>query len=139
MAFILDLQISIAHLTVDLVAAGRVASLRAGSVPPLGTRGTIVGVYEDACEVLFDTDFTGGTSLSGRCLSGRGLIMSNFQLLNLSKPHAIPASGAFATPLLSCRNLDIHVLSDLFVDREFPWITPELQVIAVSAAIVSSP
>lgn len=62
-------------------------------MPPLGSRGTVVGVYEDACEVLFDSEFTGGTSLNGRCLQGRGLIMSSYQLLNLSKPHAIPASG----------------------------------------------
>ncbi|KAK9843112.1 hypothetical protein WJX74_007152 [Apatococcus lobatus] len=84
----------------------RVASLRAGSVPPLGVRGTIVGIYEDACEVLFDTDFTGGTSLNGRCLPGRGLIMSNFQLLNLSKPHAIPASGASAPRILRNKRVD---------------------------------
>ena len=87
-------------------------------MPPLGTRGTIVGVYEDACEVLFDTDFTGGTALSGRCLPGRGLIMSNFQLLNLSKPHAIPASGAFALHQLIVGSAGIYVVSHLVVDHE---------------------
>lgn len=83
-------------------------------MPPLGTRGTIVGLYEDACEVLFDIDFTGGTTLNGRCLPGRGLIMSNYQLLNLSKPHAIPAAGAGPFLHAIARALGICVLVIVF-------------------------
>jgi hypothetical protein len=37
--------------------------------PPLGFRGTIVGVHDDACEVLFDREFPGGTDLFGRQVS----------------------------------------------------------------------
>ena len=44
----------------------RVACSRKGGMPPLGVRGTIVGVHDDACEVLFDAEFNGGSDLYGR-------------------------------------------------------------------------
>ncbi|KAK9818370.1 hypothetical protein WJX72_011521 [[Myrmecia] bisecta] len=74
----------------------RVASIRATGTPPFGLRGTVVGVHEDACEVLFDADFLGGNDLHGRCNGSCGLIIPADQLLNLSKPQAIQATGPSA-------------------------------------------
>ncbi len=37
----------------------RVVVLRGTGSPPFGARGTVIGVHEDACELLFDEDFAG--------------------------------------------------------------------------------
>jgi 5'-3' exoribonuclease 1 len=68
----------------------------AGGGPPFGARGTVVGVYDDAVEVLFDGDFPGGSDLFGRCAGGAGALLPAAALLNLSKPAAVRAEGADA-------------------------------------------
>eukprot|EP00884_Botryococcus_braunii_P018818 jgi/Botrbrau1/561/Bobra.0010s0030.1 len=74
----------------------RVVSLTSKGSPPLGLRGTIVGIHDDACEVLFDVEFPGGTDLHGRCLGHCGMIMPANQLLNTSNPRAINVTGNLA-------------------------------------------
>ena len=64
----------------------------AGS-PPLGSRGTVVGVHEGALEVLFDADFIGGGDLQGRCQGRCGTMLPPADLLNLAKPHFINLQG----------------------------------------------
>jgi len=41
----------------------RVVVLRATGAPPFGAGGTVIGVYEDACELLMDEEFAGETCL----------------------------------------------------------------------------
>lgn len=65
----------------------------AGS-PPLGSRGTVVGVHEGAVEVLFDADFIGGGDLQGRCQGRCGVMLPPADLLNLAKPHFSNVTGA---------------------------------------------
>ena len=48
------------------ILGDRVAFLGRGGPPPLGARGTVVGVHDDDCEVLFDAPFLGGSDLQGR-------------------------------------------------------------------------
>ena len=82
----------------------RVASIAApgsgdatAAPPPFGARGTVVGVHEEeAVEVLFDCPWAGGSDLHGRCAGASGAVVSPEALLNLSKPHALAASGADA-------------------------------------------
>ena len=64
----------------------------AGS-PPLGSRGTVVGVHEGALEVLFDADFIGGGDLQGRCQGRCGVMLPPADLLNLAKPHFSNITG----------------------------------------------
>lgn len=59
----------------------------------------VVGVHDDACEVLFDLSFPEGTDLAGRCSSKCGAILAASELLNLSKPHAVAVTGADFPPL----------------------------------------
>ncbi len=40
------------------------------SLPPFGLRGTVIGIYDESCEVYFDEEFPGGTDLSGRVKVG---------------------------------------------------------------------
>lgn len=70
----------------------RLLLLCAGS-PPLGSRGTVVGVHEGALEVLFDVDFIGGGDLQGRCQGRCGIMLAPADLLNLAKPHFINLQG----------------------------------------------
>ncbi|GAB4816899.1 hypothetical protein N2152v2_003945 [Parachlorella kessleri] len=74
----------------------RVTSLCGSGTPPFGHRGTVVGVIDEAVEVLFDCEFPGGTDLYGRCHGNSGLLVPAAELLNLSKPHAVKAEGAHA-------------------------------------------
>jgi 5'-3' exoribonuclease 1 len=76
--------------------ADRVVSVGAGAGPPFGARGTVVGLYDEAVEVLFDAPFAGGTDLFGRCAGAHGALLPATHLLNLSKPHAVKAEGAAA-------------------------------------------
>lgn len=50
-----------------------------------GVLGTIIGVYKEMIEVLFDEAFIGATNLNGRCPNFRGKIVCVFDLFNLSK------------------------------------------------------
>ncbi len=61
--------------------------------PPLGSRGTVVGVHEGALEVLFDADFIGGGDLQGRCQGRCGVMLPPADLLNLAKPHFSNITG----------------------------------------------
>ncbi|BDA46451.1 5'-3' exoribonuclease 1 [Coccomyxa sp. Obi] len=73
----------------------RVVSLRAGGDgPPFGLRGTVVGIHEEACEVLFDAEFPGGMDLNGRCRGKCGTILPGDQLFNLSQQQPVAAVGA---------------------------------------------
>ena len=47
-------------------------------------------------QVLFDSEFSGGTDLYGRCHGSCGALLPAAELLNLSKPHAVRAEGAAA-------------------------------------------
>ncbi|DBA92644.1 TPA: hypothetical protein ACH3X1_002861 [Trebouxia sp. C0004] len=72
----------------------RVACLKSTGSPPLGSRGTVVGVHEGAVEVLFDADFIGGGDLQGRCQGRCGIMLPPADLLNLAKPHFSNITGA---------------------------------------------
>lgn len=50
----------------NLSLADRIVFVGGSGPPPLGARGTIVGVHADDFEVLFDAPFSGGTDLQGR-------------------------------------------------------------------------
>ena len=59
---------------------------------------TIAGIYDDdAVEVLFDEPFAEGTDLHGKARGRHGGMLPAAQLLNLSKPQAVAATGHFAT------------------------------------------
>lgn len=64
---------------------------RAGSDPVFGARATVTGVYEDACEVIFDEAFKGGSDLNGRCNGAVGAVLPKEALLNVTKPQALGA------------------------------------------------
>ena len=44
----------------------RVVFVGRGGPPPLGARGTVIGVHEEDFEILFDAPFTGGNNLQER-------------------------------------------------------------------------
>ena len=50
-----------------------------------GMLATVIGVYKDLIEILFDEPFIGATNLNGRCPNFRGKIVCVFDLFNLSK------------------------------------------------------
>ena len=50
----------------DIDLGSRVVFVGASGGPPLGSKGTVVGVHSDDFEVLFDAAFPGGTDLQGR-------------------------------------------------------------------------
>ena len=66
--------------------------------PELGARGTVVGVHEDSCEVLFDADFPGGTNLQGRWALIICLLPSRDSHLTER-----PGIGAMASAARMCR------------------------------------
>ena len=49
-----------------------------------GMTGTVVGTYKLKIEVLFDTEFIGGTNLYGRCPPFRGGIVDFFEIFDLT-------------------------------------------------------
>lgn len=52
------------------------------------------GIYDDdAVEVLFDEPFAEGTDLHGRAAGQSGGMLPATELLNLSKPQAVAATG----------------------------------------------
>ena len=85
--------------TLDLYAGGdfdlgdRVAAVGDGGSPPFGTRGYVVAVHGEACEVLFDREFVGGTDLHGVLPDKRGSLLPGAELVNLSHPPAMPLLG----------------------------------------------
>ena len=85
--------------TLDLYAGGdfslgdRVAMVGDGGSPAFGTRGYVVAVHGEACEVLFDTEFINGNSLHGVLPDKRGAMLPAAQLVNLSHPPAMPQLG----------------------------------------------
>ena len=80
--------------------ADRVTTVANSGEPTFGSRGTVVGVYDDAVEVLFDQEFLGGTDLFGRCNGNFGAMLPADQLLNLSRPHAVKAEGISAPKMV---------------------------------------
>lgn len=74
----------------------RVLTVSSVGAPAFGSRGTVVGVYDEAVEVLFDQEFLGGNDLFGRCNGEAGAMLPADQILNLSRPHAVKAEGAAA-------------------------------------------
>jgi 5'-3' exoribonuclease 1 len=74
----------------------RVLTVSSVGAPAFGSRGTVVGVYDEAVEVLFDQEFLGGNDLFGRCNGNYGAMLPADQILNLSRPHAVRAEGAAA-------------------------------------------
>jgi hypothetical protein len=74
----------------------RVVTVSSSGAPAFGSRGTVVGVYDEAVEVLFDQEFLGGNDLFGRCNGDFGAMVPADQILNLSRPHAVKAEGAAA-------------------------------------------
>ena len=76
--------------------ADRVTFVGSAGAPAFGSRGTVVGIYDEAVEVLFDQEFLGGNDLFGRCSGDCGTLLPPDQLLNLSHPHAVKAEGALA-------------------------------------------
>ena len=74
----------------------RVACVKADGGPPFGARGTVVGAHDDALEILLDAPFPGGDDLHGRCDGAQGAVLAPAACLNLSRPHAIAATGAAA-------------------------------------------
>ena len=85
--------------TLDLYAGGdfslgdRVAAVGDGGSPPFGARGYVVAVHGEACEVLFDREFVGGTDLHGVLPDKRGVLLPGAELVNLSHPPAMPLLG----------------------------------------------
>ncbi|KAJ9516840.1 hypothetical protein QJQ45_027260, partial [Haematococcus lacustris] len=69
----------------------RVVSVLKAGVPSFGLYGAVIGVYDDVVEVVFDTDFPGGSSLGGRLLanSRAGAVVPKDLLLNLSRPQTL--------------------------------------------------
>jgi Xrn1 SH3-like domain len=53
------------------------------------------GLIDDACEVLFDEAFPGGTDLHGRATDSRGTIIAADELLNLARPQLAADRGGF--------------------------------------------
>jgi len=74
----------------------RVLTASSLGAPAFGSRGTVVGVYDESVEVLFDQEFVGGNDLFGRCNGEYGAMLPAEQILNLSRPHAVKAEGAAA-------------------------------------------
>ena len=49
-----------------------------------GQIGTVIGIYKDRIEVVWDEPNIGGTNLNGRCPDFRGGVYQFFDLFNLS-------------------------------------------------------
>ncbi|GIL88258.1 hypothetical protein Vretimale_14135 [Volvox reticuliferus] len=64
----------------------RVVCVSGKGTPPYGLRGTVIGVYEEACEVLFDEEFGGGSNLNGRVNGKCGAYVPLDLLLCVNKP-----------------------------------------------------
>ena len=62
----------------------RAANLRASGPVPLGMRGTVVALYDNRAEVVFDTPFLAGDNLGGRLHDFCGAVVPLWSILNLS-------------------------------------------------------
>jgi hypothetical protein len=49
-----------------------------------GKRGTVIGIYDELIEILFDDKFIGGTGLNGRCENFRGGILTFHEIFDLT-------------------------------------------------------
>ncbi len=58
----------------------RIAVARGSGSPPFGARGTVVGVFESAVELLMDEEFAGGGTLNGRLRLARGATVPKDQV-----------------------------------------------------------
>lgn len=83
----------------------RVAAISGSGSPAFGSRGTVVGTYDDAVEVVFDCDVAGGSDLYGRCNSNCGMLLPSAELLNLSKPAAVKAEGQHAPRVVRAQRI----------------------------------
>ena len=106
--------------TLDLYAGGdfslgdRVAMVGDGGSPSFGTRGYVVAVHGEACEILFDHEFVGGNDLHGVLPDKRGAMLPSSQLVNLSHPvrpsRAFPKSRTTVCPDCLSIHRDILVM-----------------------------
>lgn len=53
---------------------------------PMSAKGVVVGINDKLIDVVFDTPFIGGTTLTNRCESYRGVSISPSTILNLTTP-----------------------------------------------------
>lgn len=53
---------------------------------PLGLSGTVVTLYQNLAEVVFDEEFLGATTLNRRLSQAIGMVVPVAALLNLSQP-----------------------------------------------------
>ena len=88
----------------DFALGDRVVTIAAGggTVPPFGSRGTVVGIHPwevgASLEVLLDAAFEQGSDLHGRVPKGRGAFLPSTICLNLTHPPPLPSLGAWAPP-----------------------------------------
>ena len=88
----------------DFALGDRVVCVAAGggTVPPFGSRGTVVGIHPwevgASLEVLLDAGFEQGSDLHGRVPKGRGAFLPSTVCLNLTHPPPLPSLGAWAPP-----------------------------------------
>jgi 5'-3' exonuclease len=86
-----------------------------------GVCGTVIGVYKEFIEVLFDEPFIGGTHLFGRCPNFRGGVVRFFDLYNLSKWNNIivePEDNAKAKKKLWDGRFEIEGLAKLVSSKQ---------------------
>jgi 5'-3' exoribonuclease 1 len=69
-----------------MIIGHRVVSISGTGTVPLGHQGILVGIEGESAEVVFDEEFIGGTTLSGKLKTRRGAIVLLRQLLNLTHP-----------------------------------------------------
>ncbi len=50
-----------------------------------GATGTVIGIFNDQIEVLFDEPSIGLTSLGGRCAFFKGAVVNFFDVFNMTK------------------------------------------------------
>ncbi|GLC57430.1 hypothetical protein PLESTB_001223500 [Pleodorina starrii] len=79
-------QVKLAVQGGPLQLGDRVVCVSGKGTPPYGLRGTVIGVYEEACEVLFDEEFGGGSNLNGRANGKCGAFVPLDLLLCVNKP-----------------------------------------------------
>jgi len=103
-------------------------------VVPFGLGGTVVATHASTgcVEVVFDTDFVGGTSLYGSCGNRRGKLLPWTQLLNLSKKVAVTKQQARPQPVPK-KNEPIRPTSNR-VKKSVPIPYPAVQSLFASAA-----
>jgi len=82
----------------------RVVSVLKEGVPPFGFHGTVIGVYEEALEVMFDSEFVGGGTLNGRVTGKHGAFVQKDMVINkTTRGGTLSAAAATAAPANSSR------------------------------------